>query len=113
VFHHISHDQHAFWLGELRRVTAVGGMILIFEHNPLNPITVAAVRSCPFDVNARLITARKLALTMRSQGWKHLRCEYRIFFPRMLSWFRPFERLLTSVPLGAQYSLSSINVVGA
>lgn len=109
VFHHIPHDRHRFWLGELSRVTAPWGMLIIFEHNPLNPVTRAVVRACPFDVDARLIAAGRLAQEMRSQGWTHLRCEYRIFFPRMLARLRPLERLLTSVPLGAQYSLSSIN----
>ncbi len=108
VFHHIAHDRHGFWLGELRRVTRAGGMIVIFEHNPLNPLTTAAVRSCPFDVNARLMTARKLARTMRSQGWRDPGCEYRVFFPHVFSRLRPLERFLVRLPAGAQYSLSSV-----
>ena len=105
VFHHIPHDQHRFWLGELLRVTRPGGMLFIFEHNPLNPLTVHAVGTCPFDANARLVTARKLATTTRAAGWQNPRCEYRIFFPHALALLRPLERLLGRVPLGAQYML--------
>lgn len=42
VFHHIPHSEHQHWLSELRRVVRPGGMIAIFEHNPLNPLTVRA-----------------------------------------------------------------------
>jgi len=107
VFHHIAHEQHRFWLEELRRVTRPGGMLVIFEHNPLNPLTVHAVNACPFDANARLLTARKLAAAMRLAGWEPPKCEYRIFFPRLLASLRPLERCLKKVPLGAQYSLSA------
>ena len=82
-------------------------MLVIFEHNPLNPLTVHAVNTCPFDANARLLTARKLAAAMRLAGWEPPKCEYRIFFPRQLSSLRPLERWLKKVPLGAQYSLSA------
>src|SRR5437762_421130 len=37
VFHHIPHEEHLHWLRELHRVTRSGGMLLIYEHNPLNP----------------------------------------------------------------------------
>ena len=40
VFHHIPHGEHLNWLQELHRITRPGGLIAIFEHNPLNPLTV-------------------------------------------------------------------------
>ena len=44
VFHHIPHRDHTRWFRELFRITRSGGMIVVFEHNPLNPLTVQAVR---------------------------------------------------------------------
>lgn len=103
VFHHIPHERHLFWLNELRRVTRPGGMLIVFEHNPLNPLTVHAVNSCPFDVNARLITARALAKSFEAARWSRPVTRYRIFVPKGLASLRPLERFLTWLPLGAQY----------
>lgn len=107
AFHHIPHEQHSFWLRELRRVVRSGGLLVIFEHNPLNPLTVHAVNTCPFDANAHLISARALGRSVSGAGWTPPRCEYRIFFPRFLSIFRGLEKFMTRLPLGAQYSLTS------
>jgi SAM-dependent methyltransferase len=104
VFHHISHDEHVFWLRELHRITKPGGLIAIFEHNPLNPLTVHAVNTCPFDVNAKLIFARDLARRLREAGWVFPRIQYNLFFPRALSLLRPMEDGLGWLPLGAQYA---------
>jgi SAM-dependent methyltransferase len=103
VFHHIPHDEHTMWLRELHRVTKPGGLIAIFEHNPLNPVTVHAVNTCPFDVNAKLIFARDLARRLGDAGWSSPRIRYNLFFPRWLSLLRPIEDKLGWLPVGAQY----------
>ncbi|MEO9190689.1 MAG: class I SAM-dependent methyltransferase [Acetobacteraceae bacterium] len=103
VFHHIAHERHGFWLRELRRVTRPGGLLIVFEHNPLNPLTVRAVNTCPFDVNAHLIGATALTKSVADAGWQAPRVRYRLFFPRLLAKLRPIERFLTWCPLGAQY----------
>lgn len=107
VFHHIDHDEHVHWLRELRRVTRPGGLLMIFEHNPLNPLTVRAVNNCPFDENARLIRSGQLAKRFEAAGWKQPKARYHLFFPRALAALRPLERALTTVPFGAQYSVSA------
>ena len=103
VFHHIPHDEHVMWLKELHRITRHGGLIAIFEHNPLNPLTVHAVNTCPFDENARLILARDLAKRLGAAGWTSPRTRYNLFFPRGLARLRPLEAWLGWLPLGAQY----------
>jgi SAM-dependent methyltransferase len=103
VFHHIPHDEHVRWLKELHRITRPDGLIAIFEHNPLNPLTVHAVNTCPFDANAKLILARDLVKRMNAAGWDSSSVQYNLFFPRALAWLRPFEASLTWLPLGAQY----------
>ena len=108
VFHHIPHEEHVHWLAELRRTTRPGGMLIVFEHNPLNPLTLRAVNTCPFDVNARLIRAAVLASRLAAAGWRDVTTRYHIFFPRRLAWLRPLEGALQSVPFGAQYSLSAV-----
>jgi SAM-dependent methyltransferase len=108
VFHHIPHEEHGHWLEELRRVVRPGGMVAIFEHNPLNPLTVRAVNTCPFDANARLIRARALKRSLGLAGWQRPAVRYHMFFPRRLAALRPIEPFLTWLPLGAQYSALAI-----
>ena len=103
VFHHIAHEEHAMWLRELHRITKPGGLIAIFEHNPLNPLTVHAVNTCPFDVNAKLLFASNLAQRLAEAGWASPRIRYNLFFPRRLAVLRPIEDKLGWLPLGAQY----------
>jgi ubiquinone/menaquinone biosynthesis C-methylase UbiE len=110
VFHHIAHEEHVGWLKELRRVTRNGGLLAIFEHNPLNPLTVRAVNTCPFDVNARLIRARELSFRLREAGWRDVSIHYHLFFPRLLAPLRILEPWLRGFPLGAQYSVVAHNI---
>lgn len=104
VFHHIDHVEHDAWLRELRRVTRPGGHLVIFEHNPLNPLTLHAVRNCPFDENAHLIGARTMRRRLAAAGWEQPFCNFHIFFPGALAALRPAEALLRWCGIGAQYA---------
>lgn len=108
VFHHIPHDQHVDWLRELYRVVRPGGLLSIFEHNPLNPLTVRAVNTCPFDINARLIRAGAFAKAYRQAGWLVPNIRYHVFFPRKLAALRCLDPRLAHVPFGGQYSVTAI-----
>ena len=105
TFHHIPEHEHLHWLKELRRVTKPGGVLTLFEHNPLNPLTVRAVNTCPFDVNAKLLRADSLRQTILRAGWQGVVVRYHVFFPHFLSFARPLERKLSWLPIGAQYSI--------
>lgn len=107
VFHHIPHEEHVAWLAELERVTRRGGLLVIFEHNPLNPLTLAAVRNCPFDEHAELLRARTMLERIRHAGWPEADVTYRLFFPRLLAFARPLERFLRKLPVGAQYFVAA------
>ncbi len=106
VFHHINHVEHVRWLEELHRVTRPGGMVAVFEHNPLNPLTVRAVRDCPFDENARLLRSGQLAASFKEAGWSNPQVRFHVFFPASLRALRFLEPSLTALPLGAQYSVT-------
>lgn len=108
VFHHIPEEEHLHWLRELRRVTRPGGHIVIFEHNPLNPLTQRAVRKCPFDVNAVLIAAPEMRRRMKTAGWTTPQIDYHIFFPRALARLRPLESWLRWCPAGGQYTCHAV-----
>lgn len=103
VFHHIDRTLHPALLNELRRVLVRDGTLLIFEHNPLNPLTLRAVNECPFDENAVLLSGRYMAGAFAAAGFTAPVLRYRIFFPRFARVLRPLETYLTWLPLGAQY----------
>lgn len=103
VLHHIAHEEHVGLFREMLRVLKPSGCAFIFEHNPYNPLTVRAVKDCPFDENARLIPAAAMRNRMQNAGFGEVRVRYRVFFPRMLRVFRPLEQWMTWLPLGAQY----------
>ena len=107
VFHHIPHSDHQHWLAELRRVTRPGGLLAIYEHNPLNPLTLRAVSTCPLDVNALLIRGGIMRKRVITGGWEDARVDYKLFFPAMLKSLRPLEQHLGWLGLGAQYRIAA------
>jgi len=108
VFHHIPHDEHVHWLCELHRVARPGALLSIFEHNPLNPLTVRAVNTCPFDENAHLIAATDFAQRYRQSGWHNPAVRFHLFFPRALGFLRVLEPHLSAIPFGGQYSVTAV-----
>jgi SAM-dependent methyltransferase len=102
VFHHVDRGQRLALVREMSRVTRPGGLVALFEHNPLNPLTRRAVRGCEFDRDAELITRRGASRLMRDAG---LRPDgrYIVFFTRESGLLRGVERRLGWLPLGAQY----------
>jgi ubiquinone/menaquinone biosynthesis C-methylase UbiE len=103
VFHHIDQREHVALLRELLRVLVSGGIALVYEHNPYNPITRHAVNICPFDENAHLIPAHRMRRTFVAAGFANPRIRYRVFFPSAVRGLRPLEPWITWLPLGAQY----------
>lgn len=108
VFHHIQHDRHVLLLREIERVLMPGGHLFVFEHNPLNPLTLKAVNDCPFDENAVLIRASQMEQKIADAGFSWLRARFTVFFPHMLRALRWAEPLLGHIPIGGQYFVHAI-----
>lgn len=103
VFHHMDPGRHPDALRELLRVLRPGGALMIYEHNPWNPLVVRVVRDCPFDERAILIPAPTLRRRVLGAGFGQAIITHRVFFPRPLRWLRWLEGRLGWLPLGAQY----------
>jgi ubiquinone/menaquinone biosynthesis C-methylase UbiE len=105
VFHHIAHKEHVPLLREIGRVIEPSGTLVIFEHNPYNPLTVRAVNTCEFDANARLIAACRMRNACLDGGFARAEVRYRMFFPRAFARMRVLEKYMAGIPLGAQYAV--------
>jgi 2-polyprenyl-3-methyl-5-hydroxy-6-metoxy-1,4-benzoquinol methylase len=104
VLHHVKPPERQNLIRDVASRVAVGGKLVIFEHNPLNPLTCWAVSQCPFDGDAVLLHAGETRGYFSVPEFR-LRRDYIVFFPRWLGRLRPFEPFLAWCPLGAQYTV--------
>jgi SAM-dependent methyltransferase len=108
VFHHVEEEAHVQILSDIRGRLKPGGMMMVYENNPYNPLTVRVVNNCPFDENAKLIRASVMAQRCRDAGYKDVKVRFRVFFPGFLKAFRFTEGLFSWLPLGGQYYVRGI-----
>jgi SAM-dependent methyltransferase len=106
--HHVPHDEHRSLVETVRSKLRPGGRVVVFEHNPLNPLTRRAVATCEFDDDAVLLWPWKARRLLVDAGLRDVRLDYIVFFPRPLAPLRPLEPRLAWLPFGAQ-----MMVVGA
>lgn len=102
VFHHISFKNHDDYLQELIRILKPGGHLVIFELNPLNPLTVLTFKRNPIDRHAKMMSPSYTKRLVEKYGKSHFK--FYCFYPKMLSWLRLTEPYLTKVPFGALYA---------
>ncbi|WP_407188732.1 class I SAM-dependent methyltransferase [Bradyrhizobium centrosematis] len=107
VMHHVPPDDWKAFLVEAGRVVRPGGLVIIIEHNPLNPLTQKIVRSCPFDQNAVLLRSGRLAKLCRAAGLVEPKRQFIIFTPFDTPLFHKLEASLGWLPLGAQYCMAA------
>ena len=103
VLHHVLRADRPALMRELLRVTRPPGGVVVFEHNPWNPLTRLAVSRCEFDRDAELLTPSGTRALMEHAGATVEESRYILFLP----WRHPIvdriENALHTVPLGAQY----------
>jgi SAM-dependent methyltransferase len=107
VLHHVPAQKRPGLLAEMARVVRAGGLAIVVEHNPLNPLTRCAVSRCEFDADAALLGAREVQRLLAGAGLAVRERRYLLLFPwtgRPWGWL---EHRLRGVPLGAQYLVAA------
>jgi SAM-dependent methyltransferase len=103
VMHHVAPAQWAAFIAEARRALRPGGVLMIFEHNPWNPLTRLAVARCAFDFDAVLLSPSRLTGLLRRGGFEEVGREFLFFTPFSAALVQSAEQALRQCPVGAQY----------
>lgn len=103
VMHHVPPKQWPKFLLEIRRVLRPGGVIMIIEHNPFNPITRYVVANNEIDDDAVLLSSLKLKHLLKHANFSNVITRNILFTPFANRFFRIVDKILWWCPFGAQY----------
>jgi ubiquinone/menaquinone biosynthesis C-methylase UbiE len=104
VFHHIDSDERDAVLREIKRILVPGGILVVFEHNPFNPLTRLIVKRAAVDKNAILLYPAEIRDRFQKVFGVDYLLEYLMFFPPRIKMLYRLEKYLSRCPLGAQYA---------
>jgi ubiquinone/menaquinone biosynthesis C-methylase UbiE len=106
VFHHIPFDEHNAWMKGLYETIKSGGKLIIFEHNPLNPIVYYKLYNEFHGTEKwgeRMLNPKYTKRMLRKALFKNLYLNYTLFFLKRSNIIDNIEKYLRFVPFGAQY----------
>jgi SAM-dependent methyltransferase len=105
VMHHIRFDLHPPLMAEAYRTLKPGGSMVIWEHNPYNPVTRHMVNTCPFDEDAVLLSPGYSKKLLQNTGFQQVKNHFTLFFPRggFFKKLHFIEKHLSNLPIGGQY----------
>lgn len=105
VMHHVDLAERFEVIQNIYKRLKKGGRILIFEHNPTNPLTRMVVDRCVFDKDAILLSPVEGIDYLEKNNFAKISRKYILFFPQQLQFLNCIDSLLSFCPLGAQYLL--------
>lgn len=103
VIHHVPPVERASVFATMADLLDPGGLLFLFENNPLNVGTHLVMRRIPFDRDAQMISHWGVRRLCQQAGLVVRDVAFLFYFPRFAAMLRPLEKYLTSVPFGAQY----------
>ena len=108
VMHHVPPPQWKSFVAEIFRVTKPGGLALVFEHNPYNPVTRHIVKSCEIDKDAVLLRPGKLRAIFADAGFEKIYTKTIISVLPSGPFLAALDSILGFLPFGGQYYLSGV-----
>ena len=104
VYHHVDDAERVAHMAEVGRVLRPGGLLMMFEHNPRNPVTRHIVNRCPLDASADLLGASKARRYLQLAGFENVQTRYYLHFPEALyRWLGWLEPVCSVFGMGGQY----------
>lgn len=103
VLHHVPPERWWQFVDEMRRVTRPGGLIVVYEHNPKNPLTRKVVRDCDFDRDAVLLTMAQTRALLESAGCVDVTANSILTLPPIGGFIEKLDGLFAKLPFGSQY----------
>lgn len=120
IIHHIDTGEKIVQtFDEVNRVLKKGGMVAVYDFNPINPLSRYIVKTCPIDIGVNLDGYNKGTFPTTFYSWELIRIlkragfmivkhEYLLFFPKILSPLVFLERFLARIPFGGMYSVIGV-----
>lgn len=103
VLHHVAPIDRSDLLKRIAgKMRVDAGRLVVFEHNPINPLTRYVVSRCEFDIDAVLLWPWQLTNLLKHNGFSSVSGKFIVFFPSAFSYLRGIEPYLGWLPLGAQ-----------
>jgi len=107
VFHHVPPQQWESLAAEMLRVLRRGGIGLIIEHNPFNPLTQRIVSTCDLDKDAILLRPSKLKHIFEMAGGENIKSRAILSIPPKTNLLKKIDLFLGKLHFGAQYYVIS------
>ena len=108
VMHHVPPAQWDAFASEMYRVLRPGGIAVVFEHNPANPLTMRVVNRCAFDRDAVLLDAKNTASRFEQCGFAPVQRRFILAVPATNFILRQVDKFFSRLPFGAQYYVSAV-----
>lgn len=108
VIRHIPRKNHIQQIKMLKNALKENGIILMYEFNPFNPVTLYFYNryDCRYDAeNVKIMTPYYAKKLFKDSGFNNIKIRYRFFIPGFMKKFIFMEKYLKNCPLGANYYL--------
>jgi SAM-dependent methyltransferase len=106
VYHHVPVAQRAALTRSVKMALRPGGLFLIFEHNPRNPLTMRVVNRCEFDRDAVLLKNEEAETLLLQADFTDVGTKHILTIPSFNKMTRQIDQVFGSLSIGAQYFTS-------